>query len=40
MIFAHVLEPTWKTLPSPYDRLRPFYLFERMRTVFADEARA
>jgi hypothetical protein len=25
MIFAHVLGATWKTLPRPYDRLRPFY---------------
>ena len=26
IIFAHVLEATWKALPPPFHRLRPFYL--------------
>jgi len=25
-IFAHVLEPTWKAFPPPYDKLRAFYV--------------
>jgi hypothetical protein len=40
LIFAHVLAPTWKTLPPPYDRLRPFYvtLAERQATLIQEVA--